>query len=77
MYIYARLICPCIVIYFSIDTCQEKAKDKVKEKLDKCNKEKLLEFCDLFDISVGKATRKKKVIMAPIRFFCVAALFPM
>lgn len=32
---------------------------KVKEKLDKCNKEKLLEFCDVFDIQIAKATTRK------------------
>ncbi|KAH0906553.1 hypothetical protein HID58_038380, partial [Brassica napus] len=45
---------------------EEKAKDKIKEKLDKCNKEKLLEFCDLFDISVAKATTKKEDIVAKL-----------
>lgn len=38
---------------------QDKQKSKVKEKMDKCNKEKLLEFCDLFDIPTAKATSKK------------------
>ena len=32
---------------------------KVKEKLDKCNKEKLLEFCDVLDITINKATSRK------------------
>lgn len=34
---------------------------KVKEKLDKCTKEKLLEFCDVLDITLNKSMRKKKV----------------
>ncbi|KAF2531442.1 hypothetical protein F2Q70_00031390 [Brassica cretica] len=38
---------------------EEKAEEKIKEKLDKCNKEKLWEFCDLFDIHITKATTKK------------------
>lgn len=32
---------------------------KVKEKFDKYVKEKLLEFCDVLDIPVTKATIKK------------------
>ncbi|KAF3484524.1 hypothetical protein F2Q69_00055364 [Brassica cretica] len=40
---------------------EEKAEEKIKEKLDKCNKEKLWEFCDLFDIHITKATTKKEV----------------
>ncbi|XP_055807144.1 DEK domain-containing chromatin-associated protein 4-like [Solanum dulcamara] len=39
---------------------EEKQKMKVKEKLDKCVKEKLLELCDLLDIPVGKATSRKE-----------------
>ncbi len=38
---------------------QEKQKTKVKEKFDKCNKEKLLEFCDVLDIPIAKANRRK------------------
>ena len=32
---------------------------KVKEKFDKFVKEKLLEFCDVLDISIAKSTTKK------------------
>lgn len=38
---------------------QEKQMIKVKEKLDKCNKEKLSEFCDVLDIPIAKATTRK------------------
>lgn len=38
---------------------QEKQKIKVKEKFDKCNKEKLLELCDVLDIPISKNTRRK------------------
>jgi len=38
---------------------QEKQMIKVKEKLDKCNKEKLLEFCDLLDLTIARATTRK------------------
>ncbi|KAL3325471.1 hypothetical protein AABB24_036615 [Solanum stoloniferum] len=39
---------------------EEKQKMKVKEKLDKCVKEKLLELCDVLDIPVDKDTSRKE-----------------
>ncbi|CAI9267955.1 unnamed protein product [Lactuca saligna] len=41
----------------------EKQKLKVKEKLDKYNKEKFLEFCDLFDMPIGKTSAKKEDVV--------------
>ncbi|CAI9291403.1 unnamed protein product [Lactuca saligna] len=41
----------------------EKRKLKVKEKLDKYNKEMLLEFCDLFDMPIGKTSAKKEDVV--------------
>lgn len=41
---------------------EEKDRLKVKEKLNKCNKEKLLEYCDLLDVYTLKATMKKEEI---------------
>lgn len=38
---------------------QEKQKIKMKEKLDKCVKEKLLGFCDVLDIPIAKADTTK------------------
>lgn len=38
---------------------QEKQKIKMKEKLDKCVKEKLLGFCDVLDIPIAKADTVK------------------
>lgn len=38
---------------------QDKEKLKFKEKLDRCVKDKLFDFCDMFDIHVAKATTKK------------------
>ena len=38
---------------------QEKQTIKVKEKLDKCVKEKLLEFCDVLDVPIAKANARK------------------
>ncbi|KAJ8766543.1 hypothetical protein K2173_023790 [Erythroxylum novogranatense] len=51
---------------------EEKQKIKVKEKFDKCNKEKLLEFCDILDISIAKATTKKEDIVTKLIDFLVA-----
>lgn len=45
------------IFYFAF--LQEKQRSKVKEKFDKCNKEKLLEFCDVLDIPTSKTTRRK------------------
>jgi len=42
---------------------QKKAKEKVKEKLEKCTKEKLWEFCDVLDIHITKATTKKVIMV--------------
>ncbi|CAA2982064.1 DNA ligase 1-like isoform X1 [Olea europaea subsp. europaea] len=38
---------------------EEKQMWKLKEKLDKCIKEKLVEVCDVLDISISKSTTKK------------------
>lgn len=38
---------------------QDKQRAKVKEKLDKCVKDKLLDFCDVLDIPVVKTAAKK------------------
>ena len=41
-------------------TClQEKQKTKVKEKLDKCVKDTLVDLCDLFEIPVSKTNTRK------------------
>ncbi|XAR67370.1 hypothetical protein NMG60_11002099 [Bertholletia excelsa] len=51
---------------------EEKQKIKVKEKLDKCVKEKLLEFCDLLDMPINKTTIKKEDIVVKLIDFLVA-----
>lgn len=38
---------------------QDKQRAKIKEKLDKCVKDKLLGFCDVLDIPVAKTSAKK------------------
>ncbi|KAL6494393.1 hypothetical protein OROGR_031193 [Orobanche gracilis] len=45
---------------------EEKQTAKVKEKIDKCTKEKLLDFCDVLNISVNKASIKKEEIVAKL-----------
>ncbi|KAL6494959.1 hypothetical protein OROGR_030878 [Orobanche gracilis] len=45
---------------------EEKQKAKVKEKIDKCTKEKLLDFCDVLNISVNKASIRKEEIVAKL-----------
>ncbi|XP_027341910.1 glutamic acid-rich protein-like isoform X2 [Abrus precatorius] len=51
---------------------EEKQMIKVKEKFDKCNKEKLMEFCDVLDITIAKATTRKEDIIAKLIDFLVA-----
>ncbi|XP_073018161.1 DEK domain-containing chromatin-associated protein 1-like isoform X1 [Primulina eburnea] len=48
---------------------QEKQRAKVKEKLDKCVKEKLLDFCDVLNIPVNKATVKKEELSVKLLEF--------
>ncbi|XP_061346734.1 DEK domain-containing chromatin-associated protein 4-like [Gastrolobium bilobum] len=50
---------------------EEKQMTKVKEKFDKCNKDKLLEFCDVLDIPLAKATTRKEDIVAKLIDFLV------
>ncbi|XP_072990853.1 DEK domain-containing chromatin-associated protein 1-like [Typha latifolia] len=47
---------------------EEKQKGRVKEKLDKCSKEKLLDFCDILDIHL-KATAKKEEVSSKLLEF--------
>ncbi|KAH0448693.1 hypothetical protein IEQ34_022493 [Dendrobium chrysotoxum] len=48
---------------------EEKEKSKVREKLNKCNKERLLDFCDLLDVYTLKVTTKKEEISAKLLEF--------
>lgn len=45
---------------------QGKHRNRIKEKLDKFNKEKLLDFCEILDIYVPKATTKKVSQLSPV-----------
>ncbi|MCE3049996.1 hypothetical protein HAX54_046269 [Datura stramonium] len=48
---------------------EEKQKMKVKEKLDKSEKEKLLELCDVLDIPVAEATSRKEDLESQLMDF--------
>ncbi|KAG8054120.1 hypothetical protein GUJ93_ZPchr0001g29881 [Zizania palustris] len=48
---------------------QEKHRARIKEKLDRFNKEKLLDFCEILDIHVSKATTKKEEVSAKLLEF--------
>ncbi|KAJ6790876.1 protein DEK-like isoform X1 [Iris pallida] len=48
---------------------EEKERTKVKEKLDKCTKDKLVDFCQLFDIPLNKSIIKKEEVSAKLMEF--------
>ncbi|KAF6161548.1 hypothetical protein GIB67_009427 [Kingdonia uniflora] len=48
---------------------EEKQRGKLREKLDKCVKDKLLDFCDLLDIPVAKSTMKKEELSVKLLEF--------
>ncbi|THU55544.1 hypothetical protein C4D60_Mb11t07700 [Musa balbisiana] len=48
---------------------EAKQRARFKEKLDKCKKERLLDFCDLLDIHAVKASSKKEEIIANLMEF--------
>ncbi|KAK1397134.1 DEK C-terminal domain-containing protein [Heracleum sosnowskyi] len=51
---------------------EDKHKNRIKEKLDKCVKEKLLEFCEVLDLPVSRATTKKEDIVTKLFDFLEA-----
>ncbi|XP_057517235.1 DEK domain-containing chromatin-associated protein 1-like isoform X2 [Amaranthus tricolor] len=48
---------------------EEKQRAKTKEKLDKCVKEKLLDFCDLLNIPINKSSTKKEYLSVKLLEF--------
>lgn len=50
---------------------QEKQRAKIKEKLDKCVKEKLLVFCDILNIPVSRSASKKACIINGFAVCCM------
>ncbi|KAL8147696.1 hypothetical protein AgCh_005137 [Apium graveolens] len=51
---------------------EDKQKNKIKEKLDKCVKEKLLEFCYVLDLPISRANTKKEDIVTMLFEFLEA-----
>uniref|UniRef100_A0A6V7QSK8 DEK-C domain-containing protein n=1 Tax=Ananas comosus var. bracteatus TaxID=296719 RepID=A0A6V7QSK8_ANACO len=54
---------------FVWDENEVKQKAKLKEKLDRCHKEKLLDFCELLDVHDVKTATKKEEISAKLSEF--------
>ncbi|KAA0057756.1 protein DEK [Cucumis melo var. makuwa] len=55
---------------------EEKQRSKVKEKIEKCVKEKLVDFCDVLNIPINKASVKKARIYEPFIYsMCCIYLF--
>ncbi|KAK4258697.1 hypothetical protein QN277_005118 [Acacia crassicarpa] len=48
---------------------KDKHRAKVKEKLDKCVKEKLVDFCDVLNIPISKGSVKKEELSAKLSEF--------
>ncbi|KAG0489871.1 hypothetical protein HPP92_006734 [Vanilla planifolia] len=48
---------------------ETKGKSKVKESLNKCNKDRLMEYCDLLDLYTVKRKTKKEEIVAKVLEF--------
>ncbi|KAB5532172.1 hypothetical protein DKX38_018842 [Salix brachista] len=48
---------------------EEKQKAKVREKLDKCVKEKLMDFCDVLNITINRSVVKKEELTVKILEF--------
>lgn len=55
--------------YVWVENEEEKQKAKVKEKLDKCIKEKLVDFCDVLNIPINKAIVRKEELSAKLLEF--------
>ncbi|XP_012439020.1 DEK domain-containing chromatin-associated protein 1 isoform X1 [Gossypium raimondii] len=55
--------------YVWVENEQEKQKAKVKEKIDKCVKEKLVDFCDLLNIPIMRTTVRKEELSAKLLEF--------
>ncbi|XP_047167428.1 DEK domain-containing chromatin-associated protein 1-like [Vigna umbellata] len=51
---------------------EEKLKAKTKEKIEKCAKEKLVDFCNVLNIPINKTTMKKEELSAKLFEFLVS-----
>jgi hypothetical protein len=56
--------CECFetVLIGFLTSYQDKQKAKVREKLDKCVKEKLMDFCDVLNVPINRSAVKKVCI---------------
>lgn len=72
LYIHVYNIILEPLLYSSLFFCfqQEKQRTRVKEKLDKCVKEKLVDFCEFLNIPIKAGTKKVSVAIF-ILFFIV------
>ncbi|XWS60793.1 hypothetical protein CRYUN_Cryun07bG0067700 [Craigia yunnanensis] len=52
-----------------VENEREKQKAKIKEKIDNCVKEKLVDFCDLLNIPITRATLRKEEVSAKLLEF--------
>lgn len=50
---------------------EEKQRAKTKEKIDKCVKDKLIDFCDVLDIPINKSNVKKEELVVSVLDFLV------
>ncbi|KAK8953424.1 hypothetical protein KSP40_PGU013504 [Platanthera guangdongensis] len=57
---------------FAWPESEEKQRAKIKEKLDKCIKDDLLDICDLLDMTLSKTSIKKEEIIAKLVEFLEA-----
>ncbi|KAH0469304.1 hypothetical protein IEQ34_002536 [Dendrobium chrysotoxum] len=57
---------------FAWHETEEKQRAKIKEKLDKCIKDNLLDLCDLLDLNVSKTNTKKEEIIVKLVDFLEA-----
>jgi protein DEK len=55
--------------YMWMESEHEKQRGKVKEKLDKCIKEKLVDFCDVLNIPINKTNSKKEDLCSKLLEF--------
>jgi len=48
-----------LLILWFYNSWQEKQRAKIREKIDKCVKEKLVDFCNVLNIPITKTSMKK------------------
>lgn len=56
-----------LLILWFYNSWQEKQRAKIREKIDKCVKEKLVDFCNVLNIPINKTSKKK--VSGGLKFF--------